>query len=42
MYYEKKVQTVMVDHATYINKRTCLPVPRQYLDFQRYVSWSLF
>jgi hypothetical protein len=38
-YYEKKVYTLMVNHATYINKRMVLPVPSQYLDFQRYMSW---
>jgi len=32
-YYEKKVQTVMVNNTANINTR----VPSQYLDFQRYV-----
>ena len=36
-YYQKKVQTVMVNNTANINTR----VPSQYLDFQRYVSWSL-
>jgi len=40
-YYEKKVQTVMVNSATNINKRMFVPVPSRYLDFQRYISWSL-
>ena len=31
----------MVNNATNINKRVCVPVPSQYLDFQRYMSWFL-
>ena len=31
----------MVNNATNINKRVLVPVPSQYLDFQRYMSWSL-
>jgi hypothetical protein len=27
----------MVNHTTYINKRTYLPIPSQYLDFHRCV-----
>jgi hypothetical protein len=40
-YYEKKVLTLMVNHATYINEKTFLPITRQYLDCQRYMSCSL-
>jgi hypothetical protein len=36
MYYEKKVQTVRVNHSTYQQKNV-LARPRQYLDFQRCV-----
>jgi hypothetical protein len=32
---------MMVNNATNINKRVFVPVPSQYLDFQRYMSWSL-
>ena len=32
---------MMVNNATNINKRVFVPVPTQYLDFQRYMSWSL-
>ena len=32
---------VMVKNATNINKRVFLPVPSQYQDFQRFMSWSL-
>jgi hypothetical protein len=32
----------MVNNATNINNIVFVPVPRQYLDFQRYMSWSLF
>jgi hypothetical protein len=31
----------MVNNATNINKILFVPVPSQYLDFQRYMSWSL-
>jgi len=32
---------VIVNNATNINKRVFIPVPSQYLDFKRYMSWSL-
>ena len=32
---------MMVNNATNINKRVFVPVPSQYLDFQRYMPWSL-
>jgi hypothetical protein len=31
----------MVNNATNINERVFVFVPSQYLDFQRYMSWSL-
>jgi len=31
----------MVKNTTNISKRMFVPVPTQYLDFQRYISWSL-
>ena len=31
----------MVNDATNINKIVFVPVPSQYLDFQRFISWSL-
>ena len=40
-YYEKKVQNIMVNNATNINKRVFVPVPSQYLYLQRYMPWSL-
>ena len=38
---KQKVQKIMVNNATNINKRVFLSVPSQYIDFQRYMSWSL-
>jgi hypothetical protein len=37
-YYEKKVQKIMVNNATNINKRVFVSVPSQYLAYQRYMS----
>jgi len=31
----------MVNNATNINTRVFVPVPSQYLDLQRYMSWTL-